>query len=355
VTVRFAVVGAGAIGRLHASVIATRVPGAELAAVVDRTPDKAAELARAHGAEAYPTLAAALERVDAVAVCTPSGAHAGAAVAALDAGRHVLIEKPIDVTLAAAGRIVAAQRRAGTVAGVVSQHRFDPASRTVYRAVRAGRLGRITSAVVSMAWWRSQEYYDSAGWRGTLALDGGGAVMNQAVHSVDLLVWLLGAPVEVTASIARLAHHGIEVEDTAVATLRFAGGALGVLHATTAAYPGLTARIQLHGDRGSAVIDDDRLGYLHYAGESTGEGTVEGVDEGAPAVPTAGAEPMALALDAHTRQYRDFLDAIATGRAPLVTLDEATRTLAVIQALYESARTGRPVRPATLDGRSGPL
>jgi len=260
VTVRFAIVGAGAIGRLHASVITTAVPGAELVAVVDRTPAKAAELARGYGAEAYPTLAAALDRpdVDAVAVCTPSGVHADSAVAALDAGRHVLIEKPIDVTLAAARRIIAAQRRAGTVAGVVSQHRFDPASQAVYRAVRAGQLGRISSAVVSMAWWRSQEYYDSAGWRGTVALDGGGAVMNQAIHWVDLLVWLLGAPVEVTASTARLAHDGIEVEDTAVATLRFAGGALGVLHATTAAYPGLTARLQVHGDRGSAVIDDDR-------------------------------------------------------------------------------------------------
>jgi UDP-N-acetyl-2-amino-2-deoxyglucuronate dehydrogenase len=336
---RFVIVGAGAIGRLHASVLATGLPGAELAGVVDRTPAKAAELARAHGARPYPTLAAALEDADAVAVCTPSGAHADAAVAALDAGRHVLIEKPIDVSLAAARRIIAARRRAGTVAGVVSQHRFDPASQAVHEAVRAGRLGRISSAVVSMPWWRSQDYYDSAAWRGTLALDGGGALMNQAIHCVDLLVWLLGPPVEVTASTARLAHDGIEVEDTAVATLRFAGGALGVLHATTAAYPGLGARIQVHGDKGSAVIDADQLVHLHTADRGGG------ASEPAAPVPTGGSEPMAIALDAHARQYRDFLDAVATGRAPLVTLDEATRTLAVVLAVYESAATGRPVGP----------
>src|SRR5436190_17254477 len=148
--VRFGIVGAGAIGRLHASVIAGKVPGAELVAVTDRTMDRAAALAGTYGARAYPSLDAALDRVDAVAVCTPSGAHADAAVAALNAGRHVLIEKPIDVTIAAAERIITAQRRAGTVASVVSQHRFDPASQAVYRAVRAGRLGRMTSAVVSM-------------------------------------------------------------------------------------------------------------------------------------------------------------------------------------------------------------
>jgi UDP-N-acetyl-2-amino-2-deoxyglucuronate dehydrogenase len=325
VTVRFAIVGAGAIGRLHAAVLAT-LPDAELVAVVDRNPDRAVALAREHGVAAEPTLEDALDEVDAVVICTPSGAHADPAVTALDAGRHVLIEKPIDVSLAAAERMVTAARRAGTVAGVVSQHRFDPASQAVYRAVRDGQLGRITSAVVSMAWWRTQEYYDSGAWRGTLALDGGGAVMNQAIHWVDLLVWLLGSPVEVTASTARLAHDGIEVEDTAVATLRFAGGALGVLHATTAAYPGLTARLQLHGDRGSAIIDDDRLVYL-------GSDAV-GADD---AVATGSAEPMAIALDAHARQYRDFLDAIATGRPPLVTLDEATRTLAAVLAIYSAA------------------
>jgi predicted dehydrogenase len=325
VTVRFAIVGAGAIGRLHASVLAT-LPDAELVAVVDRHPDKAVALAREHGVVAEPALDDALDQVDAVAVCTPSGAHADPAVTALDAGRHVLIEKPIDVSLAAAERIVAAARRAGTVAGVVSQHRFDPASQAVHRAVRDGELGRITSAVVSMAWWRSQEYYDSAAWRGTRALDGGGAVMNQAIHWVDLLVWLLGSPTAVTASTGRLAHDGIEVEDTAVATLRFAGGALGVLHATTAAYPGLTARLQVHGDRGSAVIEDDRL--VHLGSDAVGADT---------AAASGAAEPMAIALDAHARQYRDFLDAIATGRAPLVTLDEATRTLAAVLAIYSAA------------------
>jgi predicted dehydrogenase len=329
--VRFAIVGAGGIARLHAAVIAG-LP-ARLVAVADRNPGKAADLAAPHGADAYGSLAPVLDRadVDVVVVCTPSGVHADGAVAALDAGKHVIVEKPVDVTLAAARRIADAERRAGRTVTVISQHRFDPASVAVAAAVRAGRLGRLSSAVVSMAWWRGQDYYDSAGWRGTWSLDGGGALMNQAIHTVDLLVWLCGRPVEVSASTARLAHHGIEVEDTVAATLRFDGGALGVLHATTAAYPGLTARLQIHGDRGSAVIDGDRLAHL-----------------GADAVPMdsaagAGSSPLALDADGHGRQYHDFLDAVTTGRPPLVTVAEATRTLGVVLAIYESARSGRPV------------
>src|SRR5207237_9057935 len=148
---------------------------------------------------------------------------------------------------------------------VISQHRYGTASEVVFKAVRSGRLGRVTSGNAVVSWWRSQAYYDSAGWRGTWALDGGGAVMNQGIHTVDLLVWFLGEPVEVFAWTGCLAHERIEVEDTAVATIRFAGGVLGVIQATTAAYPGMNARVQLHGDRGSAVIDDDRLAYFHTA------------------------------------------------------------------------------------------
>jgi predicted dehydrogenase len=211
-----------------------------------------------------------------------------------------------------------------------------------------------------MPWWRTQGYYDSAGWRGTWALDGGGALMNQAIHPVDLLVWLLGEPVEVSAFTGTLAHEGIEVEDTAVAAIRFAGGALGVVHATTAAYPGLTARVQVHGDRGSAVIDGDRLLYFHTAdgaAEGAAAGAADGAADGGPDGNQAGAvlpgdadragapggDPMGLNIDGHISQYRDFVDAITTGRPPLVTPADATRTLGTILAVYASARTGRPV------------
>jgi predicted dehydrogenase len=357
---RFAVIGAGVIGRTHAACIRELARRATLTLVVDEIPDRARALAAALGADHATSPAAAFARddVDAVAICTPSGRHAELAVAALEAGKHVLVEKPIDVTMAAARRVADAAARASTTIAVVSQHRFDRSSQLVHDAVRDGRLGRITSGVASIAWWRSQDYYDSGDWRGSWSLDGGGALMNQGIHTVDLLLWMLGEPVEVHAWTARLAHQRIEVEDTTVAAVRFASGALGAIHSTTAAYPGLTARIQVHGDRGSAVIDGDRLTYFHAAAGPAGSpGYGAGTDAnqaaqllpGQAPAPTAGADPGALS-DAHLRQYGDFVDAVAEGRQPMVTVGEAIAALAVVRAIYESARTGHPT-PVTLANR----
>lgn len=365
---QFAVIGAGVIGTVHAGAISTLGAPARLALVADEIPERAAKLARAYGAEHTSSAADAFARddIEAVAICTPSGTHAELAVAALKAGKHLIVEKPIDVTPAAAAAIMRSEAEAAAqgpaVVTVISQHRFDPASQVVHRAVREGRFGRITSGLASIAWWRSQDYYDSGAWRGTWALDGGGALMNQGVHTVDLLVWLLGDPVEVYAHTARLAHERIEVEDTAVATITFAGGALGIVHATTAAYPGLTARLQVHGDRGSAIIDGDRLAYFHTAagdGAAADDGADGDVNQVAAGLlepsapnPSAGSDPAALS-DAHAAQYRDFLDAIEAGRPPLVTTAQAARTLAVIHAIYDSARTGRPVTVALPDRLPG--
>jgi predicted dehydrogenase len=346
---RFAIIGAGVIGRTHAACIRELAPDTTLALVADEVPGRARDLAAANGAEDTTSASEAFSRddIDAVAICTPSGRHAELAVAALDAGKHVIVEKPVDVTLAAARRVAEAADRAAAMVTVVSQHRFDPSSRLVHQAIKEGRLGRLTSGVASIAWWRTQGYYDSGDWRGSWALDGGGALMNQGIHTVDLLVWMLGEPVEVSARTACLAHQRIETEDVAVAIIRFAGGALGVLHATTAAYPGLTARIQLHGDRGSAVIDGDRLTYFHAAtgDPASGDGDLNQAADLLPGqgpVTTAGSDPGALS-EAHLYQYRDFVEAIKRGRPPAVTVDDAIRTLAVVTAVYESARTGQPV------------
>ena len=185
------------------------------------------------------------------------------AIEALRAGKHVIIEKPAEITPARTDEIIAAQRAAGTQVAVISQHRFDPSTEIAVAAIAEGKLGRLTSGIASIDWWRSQPYYDSGNWRGTWELDGGGALMNQGVHTVDLLVATMGRPVEVFAYTGTLAHERIEVEDVAVGVVRFENGALGVLHATTAAYPGLSARLQVHGDRGSVVIDDDQLAFIH--------------------------------------------------------------------------------------------
>ena len=349
---KFAVVGAGAIGDLHAQTIAG-LPQTEVGVVVDVQLERAQALAERHQARALTDLFEALSvpGIDAVAICTPSGQHADMVVAALKAGKHVVVEKPLDISLEAAQRVAAAERESGGRVTVISQHRFDTSSQVVHDAVSSGRLGKVSSGIASISWWRSQAYYDSAGWRGTWALDGGGALMNQGIHTIDLLVWFLGEPVEVFAWTGLLAHERIEVEDTAVATIRFASGALGVIQGTTSAYPGLNARVQIHGDRGSAVIDDDELTYFHQArdGETSPDIGAGSHDNQAVAMLAAqafsdGSGTTGPKPTSHTAQYQDFLSSVINDHPPLVTVAEATRTLAVIRSIYESADGGGPVR-----------
>jgi UDP-N-acetyl-2-amino-2-deoxyglucuronate dehydrogenase len=353
---RFGILGCGVIGPHHAKAIAG-LESAELVAVADVVPEPVENLAAEYGCAHYSGLEEMLAGVDfdAVSVCTPSGMHAKGAITALEAGKHVVIEKPVDVTLEAADRLIEAQRATGGRVAVVSQHRFDAATQTVHEALAGGEFGHLTSGSADVRWWRSQPYYDSGGWRGTWELDGGGVLINQAIHSIDLLQWLMGQVVEVTAYTGLIAHERIEVEDTAVAILKFANGALGTIVATTAAYPGLTTRIAVHGDRGSAIIDDDRLTYFHAAtegqeGEAYGAGGGENQAEEVmqrygevESGPGAGADPGSLSM-AHRDQIQDFIEAVSEGREPLVNLQEGRRPLAIIQAIYESARTGGPVR-----------
>src|SRR5215218_5133354 len=265
---RFGILGCGVIGPHHARAIAG-LQSAELVAVADVVPELAEKLAGEYGCSPYPSLEEMLSSVDldAICVCTPSGMHVEDAITALEAGKDVVIEKPVDVTLKAADRLLEVQRATGGKVAVVSQHRFDAATQAVHEAVGRGEFGRLTSGSAEVRWWRSQSYYDSGGWRGTWELDGGGVLINQAIHSIDLLQWLMGPVVEVTAYTGLLAHERIEVEDTAVTILTFSGGALGTIVATTAAYPGLTTTIAVHGDKGSAIIDNDDLKYFHTAGE----------------------------------------------------------------------------------------
>ncbi|MBT1003411.1 Gfo/Idh/MocA family oxidoreductase [Paenarthrobacter sp. DKR-5] len=373
-TTRVAIAGCGNIGRTHAAAV-REIPGLSVVALVDAIPAAAEALADAierNGdprPRTYATLAEAFDGsdIDLVAVATPSGLHIQQGLEVLAAGKHLIIEKPLDVDLSRAQEIEAAAAEAssrGIVASVISQHRFDQGSRAVADAVGAGRFGRLTSAIASVAWWRSQGYYDSGDWRGTWAMDGGGALMNQGVHTVDLLLWLMGRPVEISARTALLAHERVEVEDTAVATVTFENGGLAVLHATTAAYPGLTVRLQLMGSAGSAVLDNDRLEYFHAAGEGTASadmglqgGGNQAADELAkyPSETYEAKDPTVYPAG-HIRQYRDVLDAIASGRAPGVTVTDAVNALAAVRAVYVSATLNTPVLfQDVLDGKYNDL
>ncbi|GIM94695.1 Gfo/Idh/MocA family protein [Paractinoplanes toevensis] len=344
---KFALVGAGVIGKHHGLVMSRLADRLELVAVADVDLDRATALAAERGGRAYDSLGAVLaaEQVDVVVVCTPTGLHGEVAVEALEAGKNVIVEKPAEITVARTDEIIRARQKAGTLVTVISQHRFDPATEKVLAAIEAGELGRLTSGIASIDWWRGQSYYDSGGWRGTWELDGGGALMNQGVHTVDLLIAALGRPVEVFAYTGTLAHERIEVEDVAAGVVKFASGALGVLHATTAAYPGLSARLQVHGDRGSAVIDNDEMAFFSAtpAGEAISDrlmGTTQAVSGGGDT--TASSDPGMLS-DAHRLQYLNFLGALDGTEKLRVDLETNRQSVAVITAAYESARTGRPV------------
>jgi UDP-N-acetyl-2-amino-2-deoxyglucuronate dehydrogenase len=360
-TLKVAITGCGVIGRTHA-VALQEFPGASVVALVDAIPDAAESLAdfiEASG-RPRPSVHASLKDafaaadIDLVALATPSGLHIQQGLEVLAAGKHVVIEKPLDVDLSRAQEIEAAANeaaRSGVVASVISQHRFDQASVAVADAVARGRFGRLTSAIASVAWWRGQGYYDSGDWRGTWSMDGGGALMNQGVHTVDLLLWFMGRPVEIHAHTARLAHERIDVEDTAVATVTFENGGLAVLHATTAAYPGLTVRVQLMGSEGSAVVDNDQLQYFHakdIGGASADMGLQGGGNQAQeelakyPAEDYEAKDPTVYPAG-HVRQYRDILGAIAEGRQPGVTVSDAVNALATVRAVYVSATLNQAV------------
>jgi predicted dehydrogenase len=354
---RLALVGAGVIGRHHGRVVDQLADRLELVAVVDPQLDRAQQIVDGHGGTAYASLTEALTRadIDVVVVCTPTGSHGELAIEALRAGKDVIIEKPAEITVERTDEIIAAQQQSGRLVTVISQHRFDPATEVTVDAIAAGELGRLTSGIASIDWWRGQSYYDSGDWRGTWELDGGGALMNQGVHTIDLLVATMGRPVEVFAYTGTLAHERIAVEDVAVGVVRFASGALGVLHATTAAYPGMSARLQVHGDKGSVIIDSDVLSFIHrtptettaderaYGESDKSINQLEEFPEASGAALGAGADPGQLGPVAHRRQYENFLAAL-DGEAELrVSLETNRQAIAIITGVYESARTGRPV------------
>lgn len=355
---RFGIIGCGAIGPTHAAAL-RQIEGVEVLAVADVNPDRARDVARKYSVPRI--LASDVDlindpEIDAVAICTPSGMHADAAVRALLAGKHVVVEKPMEVSLAACDRMIDAARKSGKKLTVISQHRFDSATTVVRKFIQEGKLGKIILADASVKWWRTQQYYDSGDWRGTWKLDGGGALMNQGVHTLDLLLWLAGEVDEVYAHARTAAHERIEVEDLVTATLSFKNGAVGNITATTAAYDGLPARLDIFGTEGSAVIEGDRLKMLSlksgetYTSESAASHAISVARGGTASVKNdAGhrestAEVGAVWGDAHRAQLDDFVKAIREDRPPLITPESARNSVSTILAIYESARKRSAVR-----------
>lgn len=350
--IRVGITGCGRIAINHAKALQAN-PDVELVACSDVDPDRAAAFAGQFGIpQHHGDLNAMLGSIDALTVCSPHPAHEAAVIAAADAGVHVLCEKPIAVTLDEADRMIAATDAAGVTFGALFQRRFWEASRAAHAAVRDGRVGTPVFGSVTLRLGRDADYFTADPWRGTWAADGGGVLMNQAIHYIDLLQWLVGSPVlRVTGRIATLRHaEHIEVEDTAAATLEFANGALGVISAGTTYAPGLGTQVLVTGSNGATVSVTE---FPEGEPAFTDIWTVPG-EEAYRQVHSTSTEsdpPLSRIHEGltpyHALQIDDFVAAVREDRDPLVTGREARKALAVVLAVYESSRTGRAVDLAT--------
>ncbi len=337
------------IARFHVRAI-QEIPNARVAALVSRSPANGQKLIAECGIPECPTFVTVEEAVrapgvDAVIVTTPSGAHLEPSLVAARAGKHVVVEKPLEITGPRCQQIIDACDRAGVRLCTIFPSRFGDANAALKAAVEAGKFGRLTLGETTCKWWRTQQYYDEGGWKGTQALDGGGALMNQAIHNVDLLLWMMGPATSVCGFTATLAHERIEVEDTAVAVIRFKSGALGVIQATTSVQPGYPKTIAVHGDRGSAVIEQDDVLRWDFTPETDADKSAK--ERFARKVGASGgsADPKAISHEGHRRQLADFVDAVQSNRAPKVDGKEGRKAVDLICAIYESNRTGKVVEP----------
>lgn len=333
------------ISRFHARALA-EIPGVQLLGCYSRSWESALQLAGETGCQPCRHLQEllALPDLQVVNICTPSGDHLAPALAAIDAGKHVLVEKPLEITVERCDRIIQAALRKNVLVSTIFPARFQGCWQVVQRAVAEGRFGKLTLGNAYVKWFRTQEYYDSGAWRGTWGLDGGGVLMNQAIHTIDLLLWLLGEVQTVTAFTATRAHERIEVEDVAVAALSFQNGALGSIEATTGSFPGQSKRIEIHGSQGSVAVEDDRIVSWQFDRPDSRDEYVRTNfcrDEKSAA---GAADPRAISHAGHADQFRDFLGALQAGRPPAIGGHDGRRSVALIQAIYRSARTRETIQ-----------
>jgi predicted dehydrogenase len=338
-TTYIGLIGGGNITETHARA-ARAIAGVQIAAIYGTNAEKVARLCRQHGGKPYSDLDQFLAHspMDLVAIGSPSGLHAAQGIAAAQRGLHVLTEKPIDIAIERADALIAAAGKAGVKLGVFFQDRSQPDILRVKQAVDSGLLGLPILADARVKWYRPPDYYRNSRWRGTRALDGGGALINQAVHTVDLMLWLFGDVVGVQAKCKALLH-AIEAEDTLVAILEFANGALGVLEATTSAYPGYPRQLELTGSEGTLLIEQDRLLAADLRNPPADLLSGGKADQNASA-----SSPVVSDVGGHRAVLEDFLQSIQNNTTPRCDGREGRRSLALVEALYAACRTGERVR-----------
>lgn len=332
----FGLVGCGAVTVHHLRAI-NGIPGAEFTGVYGADPVQAKEFAEKHSLALYASYDEMLddECIQAVSICTPSGTHASLAVKAMERGKHVIVEKPVALTLGDCRNIINAARRYDRKCEVICQLRFSPTTQAVKGAIEAGALGRIVNAGCYMKYYRAPEYYSASDWRGTKEHDGGGALMNQGIHGIDLMRHLLGSPRTVNAVTGTLLHD-IEVEDCAAAILTYPSGAIGVIEGTTCVYPGYSRRFEICGTKGSIILEEDSIVkwdvplpcHVKISASPTGSGA---------------SDPGAISHEGHKKQYEDLISAIKSGAPVTNGPEEAAESVALILAIYRAAQAGAPV------------
>jgi UDP-N-acetyl-2-amino-2-deoxyglucuronate dehydrogenase len=338
----FGFIGAGAIARFHAQAVAAS-RGGSLIGVASRSRATAEKFAAENGMS-YATddvdQLLLQPGLDAVCITTPSALHLQPALAAIRAGKHLMIEKPLDSTVEGTDHILDAAAKAGVRVGSIFQARFGDGARQLKAAIDAGRFGRMVLASCYVKWNRTTEYY--TGWKGKISEDGGGVIINQAIHGVDLLQWFAGMPVEVFAWATQRVHQ-IESEDTCVAALKFGSGAFGTIEGTTATWPGWSRRIEICGEHGSAVMEDDDITRWDFRVEQPEDAKIRAMRESAT-MGSGAAAPMNIKIEGHQRQIQDFIDGINEKRPFFIEGLEARKAVALVRAIYDSAECGQPVR-----------
>ncbi|NMB96305.1 MAG: Gfo/Idh/MocA family oxidoreductase [Clostridiaceae bacterium] len=334
---KFGIIGCGLISNWHADAI-LRIEGAELAAATDVSEKSRKAFSEKYKVKVFDTVEKLLASdIDVVSICTPSGLHAPFSVQAANAGKHVIVEKPMAITLKQADEIIEATEKNNVKVSVISQMRFAPAVQNLKKAIDDNLLGRLVSGDMYMKFLRTQEYYDKGGWRGTWNMDGGGALMNQGIHGVDLLCYIMG-PVKYVHGFARTLVRNIEVEDTASAILEYENGALGVIQGTTSVYPGLPRRMEISGDKGTIILEEDTIIKWCIEGQEKPENLNTGTSTNKSA-----SDPAAFGIDGHVLQISDMVDAINNNRRPMVDQYDGRRPVELILSIYESSRTGKTI------------
>ncbi|MCE5323280.1 Gfo/Idh/MocA family oxidoreductase [bacterium] len=334
----FGIIGAGNVAKLHAEAIGA-IERCKLIGVTAIPFDAAESFAQEYNAKAYQNIdeIASDPDIDVVTLCTPSGLHAKQAITLLESGKHVIVEKPLAISIEDADKVINTADQMGVKLGVVSQRRYDPAIAAIKSAVDNGLFGRLILLNGHVHYYRKPEYYSSSDWRGTWSMDGGGALMNQGIHAVDLIRWI-GGPVKSICANARTLHHDIEVEDTLVASLEFENGTLGTLQSTTCAYPGLHVRLEVLGDAGTAVIEDSDIVYWKTKDEAPCPALSKNSSIGSGSY-----NPMAFSAAGHIAQFKDFINAIDEDRKPAIDGVEGRRAVEIVLGAYASSRTGKPL------------